>query len=540
VTRPLAAAVALVTAAAFLPTLGNDFVSWDDPTTLLDNPHYRGFGWDNLRWMFTSYHLGHYLPVTWLTFALDYVLWGMHPAGYHLTALVIHVAGVVTFFFVARRLIAGPPDARLAGAAAAALLFAVHPLRVESVAWATERRDVLAGLFYVLTILVWLRALDAPAGSSASRRRYWGAVALFGAAVLSKSMAVSLPFVLLVLDVYPLRRLPGPRAVWVEKLPFAVVAAAASANALAALASVKDSGNVLQIAVLERLTLAERFALMCQSLVFYIRKTVAPVELSALYELPAVIVPLSARFVVPAIAVGAITAATIAVRRRWPGALAVWSVYTVSLVPVSGLMQNGPQFAADRYSYVTMLGFALLAGGGVAALWAARPHARTAIVAVGSLVVLTLATLTWRQTMTWRDSATLWEHAVAVAPSAIGHANLADLAAGARRFDDVERHARAAIAINPEFAIAHNELAVALEARGDREGAIRHLRETVRINPGLAPAHTNLAALYMDGGRWAEALPHLEAAARLTPGDADVARDLAAVRRKLSAPRRPE
>ena len=213
--------------AAFLPALSPDFVNWDDPGTLLDNPHYRGLGPRQLVWMFTTFHMGHYMPLTWLTLGWDYVMWEMSAWGYHLDNLLLHAGTALTFYFLALRLLrfalAPPPPlpnppSRASGgggdaairfrlaAAAAALFFAVHPLRAESVAWITERRDVLSGLFYVAAALAYVKAV-----SEEPRRvgLFWGSVALFVCALLSKSITVTLPATLLVLDIYPLRRLGG-------------------------------------------------------------------------------------------------------------------------------------------------------------------------------------------------------------------------------------------------------------------------------------------------------------------------------------------
>src|SRR5213593_4610372 len=204
--------IALVTFAAFLPALQNQFVSWDDPENFLDNAHYRGLGWSQLRWMWTT-HQGHYIPLTWMTLGLDYLLWGMNPVGYHLTNLLLHMANAAVFYAIGVRLLgAAKPDEangvrEKLGAAVAALLFAVHPLRVESVAWATERRDVLCGLFYLLAVLAYLRAWRGPADGAVARRWYWSSVVLFALALLSKAMAMTLPVTLLILDIYPLRRL---------------------------------------------------------------------------------------------------------------------------------------------------------------------------------------------------------------------------------------------------------------------------------------------------------------------------------------------
>ena len=246
--------LALVSFVVFLPALEAGFVNWDDDQNFLDNPNYRGLGAARLRWMFTTFLMGHYIPLSWVTLGLDYVVWGMKPAGYHLTNLLLHVANAVLFYFMALRLLrASTPgdhaDGSLAltlGSGFATLLFAVHPLRAESVAWITERRDVLSGLFYLAAVLAYLRYCDgAVSDGSRTRKWYWASLGLFALALLSKAMAVTLPVILLVLDVYPLRRLGGvggrrpwasSRSVVTEKLPFFVLSLAAGVIALVALA----------------------------------------------------------------------------------------------------------------------------------------------------------------------------------------------------------------------------------------------------------------------------------------------------------------
>jgi hypothetical protein len=200
--------LAVVTFLVFSPALGNGFVEWDDHVNLSENLGYRGLGWSELRWMFTSTRMGHYIPITWLTFGLDYTFWGMNPFGYHLTNNVIHAANAALFYLVALRLLARATaltgTALRASGVVAALFFALHPLRAESVAWATERRDVLAGFFFLLSVLLYLRASD-DAGS-ARRRLLGGSVTCYALALLSKSIVMTLPLVLIVLDVYPLER----------------------------------------------------------------------------------------------------------------------------------------------------------------------------------------------------------------------------------------------------------------------------------------------------------------------------------------------
>src|SRR5881409_489176 len=314
--------IAVVTFAAFLPALHNQFVNWDDDKNFLENPHYRGLGWTQLSWMWTT-HMGHYIPLTWMTFGLDYLLWGMNPRGYHLTNLLLHAANAVVFFFITRRLLTRAlPSASERGhaltvsAAFSALVFAIHPLRVESVAWATERRDVLSGLFYLLTLLSYLRACERGARG---RRSYWLSVALFACALLSKSMAVSLPVVLLILEVYPLRRLGGAMGwssepalrVYLEKIPFVLLAAAASAIALLAQLSSRAMVSVAHLSALDRLVVS------AYGLSFYLWKTVVPLNLSPLYMLPQTVNPAATPFIVSYGGVLAVTAIALALRRRW-------------------------------------------------------------------------------------------------------------------------------------------------------------------------------------------------------------------------------
>src|SRR5213592_3852425 len=365
--------IAVVTFAAFLPTLQNQFLNWDDPRNFLENPHYRGLGWTHLRWMWTT-HLGHYIPLTWMTLGLDYLLWGMNPVGYHLTSLLLHVTNAVVFFFVVRwlltRALPSPSErgyALAVSAGFAALVFAIHPLRVESVAWVTERRDVLSGLFYLVAILLYLRACE---GGARGRGWYWLSAAVFGCALLSKSMVVNLPVVLVILDVYPLRRLGGAvgwwsepaRRVYVEKIPFVLLAAAASAIAVMAQLSFHAALSVAQLSV------PGRVAISAYGLSFYLWKMVVPVNLSPLYE-RGLVDPWATLFLLSYGGLVAITALAWARRRRWPGLPATWLAYVVVLLPVLGIFQSGPQIAADRYTYLAGLGWAILAGASLLSYW---------------------------------------------------------------------------------------------------------------------------------------------------------------------------
>jgi protein O-mannosyl-transferase len=273
------AIVAALTFLTFLPVLWNGFADLDDGKNLVSNPLYRGLGWTEVSWMFTTLHNGHYRPLTWVTFGFDYLIWGMNPAGYHLTSLLIHVANAVFFYFICRRLLALAlafnDDRRLTiGAGFAALLFAIHPTRVEAVALATDRKEVLAGFFFLATIYCYLKA------NSNSRSRRW-IIAAFGYCVLSllsKATAITLPAVLLILDYYPLGRLKWNPRQWFallwEKIPFIVVAVPFAAVALIARQQV---GSLVS---LETYTLQWRLGQSLYAVGFYLWRTFV------LYEIP--------------------------------------------------------------------------------------------------------------------------------------------------------------------------------------------------------------------------------------------------------------
>ena len=425
--RALPALVVTLTLVAFLPALHHEFLGWDDARNYLDNPHYRGLGPRQLAWMFTTFHMGHYIPVTWMTFGLDYLLWGMTASGYHLTNIFFHTATALAVYFLSLRLLraalleVAERDLRI-GAALAALLFAIHPLRVESVAWITERRDVVSGLCYVLSVIAYLKAVD---GTDGVRPRwYWISVGLFACGLLSKSIVVSLPVLLLTLDVYPLRRLGGARgwrrpSVWMEKLPYIALGATAAVMGFVALSTLGNTPSLAEMGPLYRAVLS------IYGLAFYLWKSVMPFGLSPLYQLDVTVTWLHFG------AVAALLGIAIFMRRRWPAFTVATLVYLATLLPVLGIFQNGPQAAADRYTYLACLGWVVILGGLAARRWAGRTVAR----AVLSMWVLIMVPLTWQQVGVWNDSVTLWSHAVALAPdNRAAHFNLAGAHEGAGRY----------------------------------------------------------------------------------------------------------
>lgn len=521
----------LVVAVVFPLALFGKF-QWDDYPLLVDNPAYRGLAWSNLRWMFSTNLMGHYMPVTWITYGLDYMVWGLDPFGYHLTNLALHAASTTLVYVVALRLFRaawGRSDGLRLGAALAALLFGIHPLRVESVVWITERLDLACGFFYLLAILMYLRSVEAEStGARWSRTYYWVAVGVFVLALLSKSMAVTLPAVLLVLDAYPLRRLrpgargwatPGPLHIWREKVPFVVAAALVSVVAFRVLMSFAPATSW------ERLGPLERVAVSAYALAFYLQKTLLPLGLSPLYELFLPVRPFDWPFLLSGALVLIITGAAFALRPRWPGLLAVWIGYGVMLSPVVGVFHKGHQIAADRYSYLPGIGWALLAGGAVVLALRRCPGARPgrralAIMLVFSIVPL-LALATWKQVKIWGDGVSLWRHAVRIDPaSPIAVANLGwELRARGDLAEAVEQCQRALL-LRPDYADAHLNLGLALAAQGRAAEAERHLRRVIELTPRSVPARSGLGSLLEAQGRVDEAMAHFRQALQIEPRSA--------------------
>lgn len=519
-------AVAAASFLAFLPALQAGFVNWDDPSNFLSNHGYRGLGPAQLRWMFTTPLLGHYIPLTWLTFGLNYALGGMDPWGYHLGNLLLHAGNVALFYLVARRLLAagfgveaGGEPAIACGAAVSALVFGVHPLRAESVAWITERRDVLCAWFYLLAVLAYMRGV---AHGSTVRGR-WLAVSLaaFVAALLSKAMAMTLPLTLLLLDTYPLRRWQhGWHPVLREKIPYALVAGVGGAVAVIAVSRGAAWTGY------EVYGPGARLAMVAYSFWFYPSRLIWPVDLSPLHELPRHVDPLSGRFAGTLLVVLAVTAILFCLRRSIPAGLTAWLHSAIVLSPVSGVVHAGHQLAHDRYSYLSGLGFALIAGAGLS--WTIRRWRHGglrgwvvgAVAAAAALAIIGWGVGTWRQSKVWLNSETLWRAAVEADPEcATCRANLGVVlvrsAAAPAYLGEAEMHLRAAIRLRPDRPDPYHNLGVLLTLQKRYEEAEFVFRTYMRAFPGLPDGPLKFGMLLRDQGREAEAVPHLRRALRV-------------------------
>ena len=531
--RIVAAVIALLTAVAFLPSLENRFVDWDDYEMLVSNSSYRGLAWPQLRWMFTTFHMGHFQPLSWLSFAFDYLAWGTQPLGYHLTNVILHAANAVLFFFLARVLLTlavkGSGNARepglTLGAAVAALLFSLHPMRVESVAWATERRDVLSGFFYLLALYHYVVAKTS-ANAQRSRYRLAASFLIYALSLFSKATAMTLPAVLLLLDVYPLRKLPGKLSEWFkpeyrsilwEKLPFVILALVFACVAIMA------QQNIGALRPMQQYFISYRLGQTFYGFSFYVWKSIAPFGLSPLYELPFDFDAWMPLFFACAAAVLIITVVLYWRREHWPAAFAAWMYYLIVLAPVAGIAQSGPQLVADRYSYLSCLSWALLVGGGFVCLWnslgrSAAPRRPAFVAATSALVLLVLATLTWQQNKVWRDTSTLWQHVITVSPnSSIAYYNLGRLYEEEGRLEASQEHYRRAVQNNPANPDAQYNLARLLARLGLETEAIARYRQVINIRPYDVDARNNLGLLLARRGKTEEALEEFRKAVQLDP-----------------------
>lgn len=515
----------------FLPALRNGFVNWDDVANLVENTSYRGLGWIQLKWMFTTLFPPPYQPLSWLTFGIDYSLWGLDPRGFHLTNLLLHAANAVVFFFLGAHILAAArgveaDDGEIRRAAAlSALLFSVHPLRVESVAWATERRDVLSGLFYLLTIHSYLRLGREPA----TPRRLIAPLAFYLLSLMAKGMGITLPLTLLILDIYPYRRLsadprewfsPRARSILLEKIPFFVLAVLFAAVGFV---SQKQSGAVALISVVGP---TARIFQSLYGLSFYVWKTFVPIDLSPLYLRPVPLVATAPMFLVGTAFACAMTTAAVLVRRRWPAASAAVAYYAVTLLPVLGLIPLGLQLVADRYSYLACLPWPLLITGTI--LNRRESQRRSAFQGIAA-VILIFGAMTWRQTSLWHDSTGLWRHAIAIDDSNyVAHRHLGiSLLAEGKPADAIEECEKA-LRLAPSYADGHSFLGQLLMGQGRVAEAADQYSAVLRLKPDDDSAHYNLGLAFYQLGRWQEAIPQFRRAIEIAPQRIDARINLGA------------
>lgn len=493
--------IVIIVLASFRPLIDNNFVNWDDPFFFTNNPHYRGLMLAQLRWMFTTLHMGTYQPFTWLTHGFVYTIWGMNPVAYHVGSLFFHTANALVLFLLVQSLLRaawyddthGDDGALYVAAAVGALFFAIHPLRVEAVAWATDRGQVLCTLFFLLAILAYVRMQTRKTLGGAWRGWYAMSIGCFTLSLLSGPAGITMPLVLLVLDIYPLRRLPRERKraagiqLIVEKIPYLVVAA--SAALLVLLARQREA-----MVTLTEHGVAARIMQVFYGLWFYLWKTVMPINLSPLYLLEKPLHPTAPRFVLSAVLVIAITCGLVLGRRRWPALLAAWASYVLILLPASGIMQTGPQITADRYTYLACLPWAVLVAAGVyrsrrSWTW---PLGRWQLTVATIGILLLLSVRTSQQTRIWKDSFTLWNHVLSIEPNNFfAYNNRGHVRYVAGDVDGALGDFDRAIELNPNYDDAYDNRGTARLAKGDASGALADYTRALRINPRYHTAYYN-------------------------------------------------
>ena len=500
----IALGLAALTAVAFEGVARCGFVAFDDEQYVTHNPMVlAGLSWRGLAWAATTFWASNWHPLTWLSHMLDVSLFGTTAAGHHATSLSFHLASAALFFVALAR-----ATGERWTAALAAGLFALHPLRVESVVWIAERKDVLCTFFYLLALTLYGRGA-----------RGWS-LGAFVLALLAKPMAVTLPLALFVVDFWPLRRAPAVRLLR-EKLPFALLAAASCAITLFAQLTMGASEAWM------RPPFWARLAFVPVEYLEYLELSFWPSGLAVLYPAPGTALGLGEVVLALAVTAG-VTALAVRERARRPWLLAGWAWFGVTLLPVLGIVHVGFQGVADRYSYVPSLG--LCSALAFAAREAAdRLRAPTALRAAAAALVLgTLGLATHRQVAYWRDGMTLYERALLVTrDNFVIHEFYANELADLGRRPEAYAHYRESLRIRPDFPHGHYALGVMYEEEGRDAEAMAEYREALRSNPDFVSANFNLANLLGQAGQLDEAVSRYRRVLELEPGHRGAQRGLA-------------
>jgi Flp pilus assembly protein TadD len=555
------------TLAVFWPLKNNEFVNLDDGMYVTENLHVQaGLTLKGLSWAFTTTRAGNWHPLTWLSHMLDCQLYGLKPAGHHLTSLLLHIVNTLLLFLVLKRM-----TGALWGSSFVAALFALHPLHVESVAWVAERKDVLSTFFWMLTMWTYVRYAERP-----RLNRYLLVLLSFALGLMSKPMLVTLPFVLLLLDYWPLGRfqfgkssdppnspthkwsptgkpvVPSSRLVGANipyqktnsstgkplvflvpgskkpqdqrsfalrlvlgKVPFFALAGVSSFLTFFA----QQRGGA--VGSLEAFPLESRMANALVSYVSYIGKMIWPHHLAVLYPYQDIL-PMWQVTGAGLLLVGLSALVILAARRR-PYLVVGWLWYLGTLVPVIGLVQVGIQAMADRYTYVPLISLFIMMAMGVPDILAGWRHRRIVMAISAGLLLSIFMIVTWSQVRHWQNDFTLFGHTVEVTSNnSLIHNNLGVVLARQGKTQEAIGHYTEALRIDPHYVDAHYNLGLALVRKGKTQEAIAHYTEALRIKPDFAEAHNNLGAALAQQGRVQEAIAHFAEALRLRPDDAEV------------------
>ena len=529
--------LAVVIWVVFGQTLRHEFVNYDDELYVYENPVVqKGLTWEGFRWALAYGNIGHWHPLTWLSHMLDCQLYGLQAGGHHLTNLLLHGAAAILLFLVLRQM-----TGFLWRSAFVAAVFAIHPLRVESVAWVAERKDVLSAFFFMLTLWAYTRYAQAVTGDKCRVTRtvetarapglsrvtchvslfYYLVLLFFALGLLSKNMLVTMPFVLLLLDYWPLNRLSGfsPQVLLrrvAEKIPlFILTAASCVATAL-----------VPEKVTPGQLPFGLRMENAVVSYVTYLWQMIHPSGLACLYPNPTNYLPLWQ----VAGALGlllAISGAVFALRKTRPYLVIGWLWYVGMMIPVIGIVQISYYAHADRYTYLPQIGLYLLLTWAVADLCAGWRHRRVMLGGFSTIILVALIFCARTQAAYWRNSETLWNHTLAsTSDNAVAHYNLGNVLLQKGRVNEAITQYQKALQIKPDKEEACNNLGNALLQKGNVDEAITHYQKVLQINPEFAEAHYNLGNALLQKGSVDEAIAHFQKALQINPDYADAHNNL--------------
>ena len=498
--------------AAFSHVTNNDFVAYDDDVYVTENPHVQqGLSADGVKWAFTTFRASNWHPITWLSLMADAQLYKLNPSGYHLTNLIIHLINTLLLFLLLAKL----TNSVWKGCFAAAL-FAIHPLHVESVAWISERKDVLSTFFWFAALWTYSDYVK-----TRSLSRYIFTLVLFALGLMSKPMLVTLPITLLILDWWPLNRVRTAgdwKQLVVEKLPmFAMSAASAVITVIA-----QQKGGAVN--TLDQLNIGVRAANAAWSYAAYIVKMVLPYKLAIPYPHPKATLP-TWQVAAAITAIAAISIIALSQSRKRPYLAAGWLWYLITIAPVIGLVQVGCQAMADRYTYVPLIGVFVMLAYVIKA-----PNTkitRISAAAASAAAIILLAIISHDQVEVWQNSQTLFNHSIeCTRGNYIAHNNLGAVLADEGRLEEAVKHYKAALAIEPNYAAANVNLGVWLNRQNRLDEAIYYFQRALKAEPNSYDAHNGLGVALAKKGYYLQALEEFNTALRLNPESSSVKQNL--------------
>jgi protein O-mannosyl-transferase len=487
----------------------HEFTHWDDPLYVSQNFEVsHGLTWEGVRWAFTTGNQANWHPLTWLSHMLDVQLFGMAPGAHHLINVLFHIVNTLLLFWILFRM-----TAAIGQSAFVAGLFAAHPLHVESVAWIAERKDVLCTFFLLLAIWAYIAYVR-----TATAYRYLLVAALFALALMAKPMAITLPFILILLDIWPLGRLHPGSGQWPaclrlirEKALFIILAIASS---IVTILVQWHGGSVVKM---NAYPLSDRAANALASYVAYLENMVWPAGLSAFYPYGS----LPALWIIGCfLALAGASAMAVWFAGRHPFFLVGWMWYLGTLVPVIGLIQVGSQAKADRYTYLPLIGIFIVIVWGIPKMLGRLQNFKIPLAIAGGVLICVLAVAARSQAGYWVNGVTLWDHAVKLYPgSYLAHLNLGNEFYNRGEDAKAMQHFGEALRLSPNSAEAHNAIGVALSKQGRATEASEHFSLALRMKPNYADAHRNLGARLADQGKTDEAMSHLTADLSMNAND---------------------